>query len=158
MSFVFGWFKKKMNMEKVKKAAFAFFLAMFWKGFFHNPLPHNASFWCNKDIWYLFSILNSLSNVVCNFFNLDHSKILSSGSELSIVQINEFCLWIGKKKKIWKKWKGCLPAFALCLAMFWKGFLINPLPGDKFKTLPNWKSLQTTISNLMKMTESYPNG
>ena len=34
----------------------------------------------------------------------------------------------------------------------------NPLPDDKFKTLPNWKSLQTTISNLMKMAESYPNG
>ena len=36
--------------------------------------------------------------------------------------------------------------------------LINPLPHDKFYTLPNWKSLQTTISNLTKMAESYPNG
>ena len=35
---------------------------------------------------------------------------------------------------------------------------IFPLPGDKFLTLPNWKSLQTTISNLTKMAESYPNG
>ena len=35
---------------------------------------------------------------------------------------------------------------------------INPLPDDKFRTLPNWKSLQTTISNLTKMAESYPNG
>ena len=33
----------------------------------------------------------------------------------------------------------------------------NPLPDDKFWTLPNWKSLQTTISNLMKMAESYSN-
>ena len=33
----------------------------------------------------------------------------------------------------------------------------NPLPDDKFYTLPNWKSLQTTISNLTKMEESYPN-
>ena len=36
--------------------------------------------------------------------------------------------------------------------------LLNPLPDDKFKTLPNSKSLQTTISNLTKMAESYPNG
>ena len=27
-----------------------------------------------------------------------------------------------------------------------------------FKTLPNWKSLQTTASNLTKMAENYPNG
>ena len=33
----------------------------------------------------------------------------------------------------------------------------NPLPDDKFQTLPNYKSLQTTISNLMKMAENYPN-
>ena len=30
----------------------------------------------------------------------------------------------------------------------------NPFPNDKFHTLPNWKSLQTTISNLMKTAES----
>ena len=30
---------------------------------------------------------------------------------------------------------------------------INPFPNDKFETLPNWKSLQTTISSLMKMAE-----
>ena len=33
----------------------------------------------------------------------------------------------------------------------------NPLPDNKFETLPNWKGLQTTISNLTKMEESYPN-
>ena len=27
---------------------------------------------------------------------------------------------------------------------------VNPLPDDKFWTLPNWKSFQTTISNLTK--------
>ena len=36
--------------------------------------------------------------------------------------------------------------------------IVNPFPNDKFYTLPNWKSLQTTISNLMKMAESSPNG
>ena len=36
--------------------------------------------------------------------------------------------------------------------------LINPLPDDKFKTLPNSKSLQTTILNLRKMAESSSNG
>ena len=35
---------------------------------------------------------------------------------------------------------------------------LNPIPNDKFWTLPNWKSLQTTISNLMKMAESSPIG
>ena len=34
--------------------------------------------------------------------------------------------------------------------------MINPLQDDKVKTPPNWKSLQTTVSNLMKMAESYP--
>ena len=34
----------------------------------------------------------------------------------------------------------------------------NPLPDDKFQTLPNWKSLQTTIPNLTKIAEKYPNG
>ena len=33
----------------------------------------------------------------------------------------------------------------------------NPFPNDKIQTLPNWKSLQMSIS-LMKMVESYPNG
>ena len=35
--------------------------------------------------------------------------------------------------------------------------IFNPLPDDKFQTIPNWKSLQTTISNLTKTEESYPN-
>ena len=30
----------------------------------------------------------------------------------------------------------------------------NPLPNNKFRTLPNWHSLQTTILSLMKMAES----
>ena len=32
--------------------------------------------------------------------------------------------------------------------------ILNPLPNDKSYTLPNWKSLQTTISNLMEMAGS----
>ena len=39
----------------------------------------------------------------------------------------------------------------------WQAQNINPFPNDKFQTLPNSKSLQTTISNLMKMAESFPN-
>ena len=35
---------------------------------------------------------------------------------------------------------------------------VNTFPNDNFLTFPNWKSLQTTISNLMKMAESYQNG
>ena len=34
---------------------------------------------------------------------------------------------------------------------------LNPFPNDKFWTLPNWKSLRTTISNGMKMAESSAN-
>ena len=34
---------------------------------------------------------------------------------------------------------------------------LNPFPNNKFWTLPNWKSLQTTNSNLTEMAESYPN-
>ena len=33
----------------------------------------------------------------------------------------------------------------------------NPLPGDKFETLPNSNCLQMTISGMTKMGESYPN-
>ena len=35
---------------------------------------------------------------------------------------------------------------------------INPFPNDKFWTLPNYKSLQTTILSLMKLAESSLNG
>ena len=35
--------------------------------------------------------------------------------------------------------------------------IFNPLPNDKFQTLPNCKSLLTTISTLMKMAESSSN-
>ena len=34
---------------------------------------------------------------------------------------------------------------------------INPFPNNKFKILPISQSLQTTISDLMKMAESSPN-
>ena len=33
---------------------------------------------------------------------------------------------------------------------------INPFPNDKFQTLSNWQSLQTTILSLMKMMQSSP--
>ena len=33
----------------------------------------------------------------------------------------------------------------------------NPLPNDKFLTLPNGKSFAMTISNLTKMDKNYPN-
>ena len=35
--------------------------------------------------------------------------------------------------------------------------LFNPFPNDKFQTLPNSKSLQTTILTLMKMAGRSPN-
>ena len=31
---------------------------------------------------------------------------------------------------------------------------IKPFPNDKFQILPNWKSLQMTILNLMKIVET----
>ena len=33
--------------------------------------------------------------------------------------------------------------------------LFIPFPNDKFLTLPNSKSLQTTVSNVMKMAEKF---
>ena len=41
--------------------------------------------------------------------------------------------------------------------LFFSHIVFNPLSDDKFYTLPNWNSLQMTISNLTKMAESYPN-
>ena len=32
---------------------------------------------------------------------------------------------------------------------------INPFPNDQFETVQNWKSLKTTISNLMKMAKKF---
>ena len=54
------------------------------------------------------------------------------------------------------------PGFQNNGCMFYKSVLvwtdsINPLPHDKFQTLPNCKSLQPTIANWTKMAESYPN-
>ena len=42
------------------------------------------------------------------------------------------------------------------LAIFMLGLTINPFPNDKFWTLPKSKSLQTIISNLMKVAEHSP--
>ena len=39
-------------------------------------------------------------------------------------------------------------------AAFQHFFFFNPFPNDEFSTLPNWKSLQMTISYLVKMAES----
>ena len=43
------------------------------------------------------------------------------------------------------------PTKCCCDSFFQNGFcFLNPLPNDKFYTLPNWNSLQMTISNLWK--------
>ena len=42
----------------------------------------------------------------------------------------------------------------ICCSIKW----FKPLPNDKFQTSPNWKSLQTTILNVMKIEESFSNG
>ena len=36
--------------------------------------------------------------------------------------------------------------------------VINPFPNDKFEALPNCKSLQTTILNVIEMVKSSPKG
>ena len=48
--------------------------------------------------------------------------------------------------------------FFLIKSYFFQIGTLDPFPNDKFWTLPDRKSLQTTISNLMKMTESSPKG
>ena len=55
----------------------------------------------------------------------------------------------------------CGKGLASKLTITWNRFsfnLFNPFPKDKFLTLPNWKSLQTTILSLMRMAESFPEG
>ena len=67
----------------------------------------------------------------------------------------------------------CTLIFYRCNLYAWKGYpfsvqlnfsatlrsvfsIFNPFPNDKFKTHPNWNTLQTTISDLMNMAESSP--
>ena len=47
---------------------------------------------------------------------------------------------------------------AKSLTLIWNWLSFNPLPDDKFLTLPNWKSLHTTISNLTKMAKAIQMG
>ena len=60
-----------------------------------------------------------------------------------------------KKKKLWKT---SLETVNVKSKKKKPPFSVNPFPNDKFWTLPNSKSLQMTISNLMKMAETSPNG
>ena len=48
---------------------------------------------CFYPIWHLFLILNALSIVVCNCFNLDQSTILSSGNRLTLSQTTNIRLF-----------------------------------------------------------------
>ena len=55
----------------------------------------------------------------------------------------------------------CLPPYRGHKSFFNELYLcqlLNPFPNDKFYTFPNWKNLQTTISNLIKVAESSPKG
>ena len=45
---------------------------------------------------------------------------------------------------------------SVCQRTLFRQCGFNPFPNHKSKTLPNSKSLQRTISNLMKMAESSP--
>ena len=65
-------------------------------------------------------------------------------------------LYIFSVSKCGKKKKKALHAGANTL--LYLVFYLNPFPNDEFETLPNSKCLQMTISNLMKMAESSPNG
>ena len=85
-------------------------------------------------------------------------------------QINPFpnndtfgCVWERSLlKTLWEKEKLLVQAISPLPTMFSPlstteitiFVTFNPFPNDKFWTIPNWKSLQTIILNLMKMAES----
>ena len=52
--------------------------------------------------------------------------------------------------------ESCIPR-ACKITELRSGERLNPFPDDKFKIFPNRKSLQKTISNLMKMAENSQN-
>ena len=52
-------------------------------------------------------------------------------------------------------WDFCFEK-ASFIGPFKSSLCVNPFPNYKFFTLPNWKTLQMTITSLMKMAESYP--
>ena len=86
-------------------------------------------------------------------------------SVINTVHIFRFRLWINcffilKLKCILSQWKSMIYLYLVVKAWtLWQTNLcFNPFQIDKFQTLPNWKSLQTTILNLMKMAESSANG
>ena len=54
---------------------------------------------------------------------------------------------------------GCVVEIIQYKRFDWKAQTLsfNPFQNDQFLTLSNWKSLQTPISNRMKMPEGSPN-
>ena len=104
--------------------------------------------------------------VLCPFGELSIIFIkfkLSSANSFSLEESKIFCLW--------KDWRfttqsQCLkahrkkgfPCLTIYLPYEGKFQSFNPFPNNKFWTLPNSKSLQMTISNLIQMAERFPNG
>ena len=67
--------------------------------------------------------------------------------------------FVNEKKTLWKNDKMLVTSFfsffhngLILIGLSPQDFLTLKLRNDKFLTLPKWKTLQTTISNLMKMT------
>ena len=69
---------------------------------------------------------------------------------LLLMRQNEYLWSKGLNQNFRKTWISAVAAF--CDIGQLKTF--NPFPNDRFYTLPNWKSLQRTISYSIKMAES----
>ena len=115
-----------------------------------------------------FSFTFNLSSA--NALNLDHSKILLFGKELTHhhMKVLHFDpLQIYSYGKHCEKRRNCLQTsnssfshnvFYPIPHLFFFLMLFNPFPNNKFETRPNSKTLQTTILSLTKMAESSSNG
>ena len=127
-----------------------------------RSVPHvwsGAFMMCfNKFTWFLSSLYtfqlfepsdkvllpaNKYTSIVITIKNPDQRKIR--------VTVEVMGCFKGKYSWKWKR------HYFVHFGVSWNGdwLFLNPLPNDNFFTLSHWKSLHTTLSNLVKMAEKY---
>ena len=105
--------------------------------------------------WVTVSVLFDLLFTFSTAFKLERDDLCSVGN-LIWMSFNSSCPLVWRFLDLWNKSKH---RFVMVWPInFGQISLFNPFPKDKIRTLPNWKSLQTTISNLIEMAESSPKG
>ena len=162
------WFflKRGKDCGKKKKS--------WWSAF--SPFPTMFYTLPNKKFYFFSYVYFVICKIIA--FDLDESKILLVGKELNICLL--VILLVGKELNICLLVKCKLPGWIIFLNQVIQAFFIwtlhktvsfpyntdmivsilkkedwvNPFPNDKFWTPQNWKSLQRTILNLIKIAES----